>query len=132
MDDSTGDNREQPPWGDLCPIPHMDAEGRARPPLLALGGLENRLVSSLEVVGDAMHPDLRAGDLVVFVRHSGHLEDGGLYVLAGHAGLAPRRLQLLADGGWLAVPSNPCYGREPVDPRSGIVGPVVAVVRRTP
>lgn len=138
MDDdrrqSRSDPYEQDLQGLLRPVPHLDAGGSPCPPLLALAGFDDESVSSFEVVGDSMHPDLSAGDLVVFSLETANIEDGGLYVLADRGGLTPRRIQVLSDGRHLAVPANPAYGREPLDPNSGpaIVGTVVAVVRRTP
>ena len=138
MDDdrrrSRSDPYEQVVEGLLRPVPHLDAAGSPHPPLLALAGFDDEPVSSFEVIGDSMHPDLNAGDLVIFSLNSANIEDGGLYVLAGRGGLTPRRIQVLSDGRHLAVPTNPAYGREPLDPQAGpaIVGTVVAVVRRTP
>lgn len=116
--------------GGLRPIPHIAGDGRQRPSLIALAGFEDRMVTSLEVAGDSMLPEIHPGDLVLFTSHSGLIEDGGLHVLSTASGLMVRRLQRMTDGGILTVPSNPACRHEPVGTGSGteVVGAVIAIV----
>ena len=90
---------------------HTKAVIRLPHPLLArfLGVVPPPVVGVLEMTGDAMHPTLEAGDLVVYVPAQ-TVEGGGLYVLHKDGQLIAQRVQALSGGGYYLIHDNTLQG----------------------
>lgn len=129
-------NGDGPPAaaGSLRPLPHLDGRtDKPRDPVLGLAAiLHSPSLATMEVRGDAMAPDLVAGDLVVFDRAPTAVETAMVVLRMGDQ-LVIRRLQLMLDGTVQVQPANPLYRAETVTAAQAagmLAGRVVAVLHQ--
>mgnify|MGYP000966083463 CR=1 FL=1 len=129
-----GEGSSAPTANALRPVAHVDGRsGQARDPVLGLAAIAHSpTLTSMEVRGDSMAPDLAAGDLVIFDRAAVAVETGMVALRMGGQ-LVIRRLQLLMDGVVQIQPANPLYQSETMttDAAAAIIaGHVTAILHK--
>jgi len=86
-------------------------------------GAEEGEIDTCEASGDAMAPEVRPGDVVVYRKGVKAFGDNGLYVLRQGATIKLRRVSLLADGRIKLACENRSYPPEIFPARRVVFGP---------
>ncbi len=95
--------------GDVLEIEEYRAYSRFE--LRRMTGQNPERLRVMPVIGDSMEPEIRAGDVVVYLPMD-RMTDDGLYIFRMDDALKIKKLQRYAGGAIQIIPANPTYEKE--------------------